>query len=192
MELLFATSNKDKLKEVKKMLANDKIKMPEDIGINNFDVIEDGKSLKENAYKKVKTLYDKVGKPTFADDTGLFVEALDGQPGIYSHRYAGENASYLDNRIKLLKELLDKESRKAYFKTVIAYIDSKGKEKYFEGILEGEISKEDRGCGEFGYDKIFLVKGIDKTLAELTIDEKNKISHRSIAMMKFKEYLDLL
>ena len=191
MELLFATGNEDKLREVKKMLKNDSIKMPKDIGIDDFDVIEDGDTLKENAYKKAYELYKLTKKAVFADDTGLFVDALDGRPGIYSHRYTGNNASYLDNRIKLLSELEGNDNRGAYFETVIAYIDEKGNDYYFNGVLKGKISTEDRGEGEFGYDKIFLIENIDKTLGEMTIEEKNEVSHRARAMEKFKEFLEI-
>ena len=165
--------------------------MPKDIGIDDFDVIEDGSTLKENAYKKANALYKLTKRAVFADDTGLFVEALCGRPGVYSHRYAGDNASYLDNRNKLLSELEDKENRDAYFETVIAYIDDNGNDHYFNGVLKGKISSEDRGEGEFGYDKIFLIEDIDKTLGEMTIEEKNEISHRARAMEKFKEFLEI-
>ena len=189
MQLLFATGNKDKLKEVKKMLANDSIKMPIDIGINDFDVVEDGKTLKENSYKKAYELYKLTGRSVFADDTGLFVKAIGNRPGVHSHRYASANATYEDNRKKLLDELSDKEDRSAYFETVISYIDSKGKVFYFTGRLDGYISEIEKGEGEFGYDKIFIPENSQKSLAELSIEEKNQISHRARAMEKFKEFL---
>lgn len=189
MQLLFATGNKDKLKEVKKMLANDSIKMPIDIGINDFDVVEDGKTLKENSYKKAYELYKLTGRAVFADDTGLFVKAIGNRPGVHSHRYASANATYEDNRKKLLDELSDKEDRSAYFETVISYIDSKGEVFYFTGILNGYISEIEKGEGEFGYDKIFIPENSQKSLAELSIEEKNQISHRARAMEKFKEFL---
>ena len=189
MELLFATANKDKLIEVKKMLANDLIKMPIDIGIENFDVIEDGDTLEENSYKKAHKLHKLTGKPIFADDTGLFVKSLDNRPGIHSHRYASANATYEDNRKKLLEELSDKDDRSAYFETVISYIDPKGEVLYFTGRLYGHISDIEKGKGEFGYDKIFIPEDSQNTLAELTIEEKNQISHRARAMEKFKKYL---
>lgn len=189
MELLFATANKDKLIEVKKMLANDLIKMPIDIGIENFDVIEDGDTLEENSYKKAHELHKLTGKPVFADDTGLFVKSLNNRPGIHSHRYASANATYEDNRKKLLEELSDKDDRSAYFETVISYIGPKGEVLYFTGRLYGHISEIERGKGEFGYDKIFIPEDSQNTLAELTIEEKNQISHRARAMEKFKKYL---
>lgn len=189
MQLLFATGNKDKLKEVKKMLANDSIKMPIDIGINDFDVVEDGKTLEENSYKKAYELYKLTGREVFADDTGLFVKAIDNRPGVHSHRYASANATYEDNRKKLLDELSGIEDRSAYFETVISYIDSKGEIFYFTGRLDGYISEIEKGEGEFGYDKIFIPENSQKSLAEMTIEEKNQISHRARAMAKFKKFL---
>lgn len=189
MELLFATGNKDKLKEVKEMLSNDSIKMPIDIGISNFDVVEDGNTLEENSYKKASALYQLTGRAVFADDTGLFVKALDNRPGVHSHRYASANATYEDNRKKLLDELSNKDDRSAYFETVISYINLKGEVFRFIGRLDGYISEIEKGSGEFGYDKIFIPENSQKSLAEMTIEEKNQISHRSRAMAKFKKFL---
>ncbi len=189
MELLFATGNKDKLKEVKEMLSNDSIKMPIDIGISNFDVVEDGNTLEENSYKKASALYQLTGRAVFADDTGLFVKALDNRPGVHSHRYASANATYEDNRKKLLDELSNKDDRSAYFETVISYINLNGEVFRFTGRLDGYISEIEKGEGEFGYDKIFIPENSQKSLAELSIEEKNQISHRARAMEKFKEFL---
>lgn len=189
MELLFATGNKDKLKEVKEMLSNDSIKMPIDIGISNFDVVEDGNTLEENSYKKASALYQLTGRAVFADDTGLFVKALDNRPGVHSHRYASANATYEDNRKKLLDELSNKDDRSAYFETVISYINLKGEVFRFTGRLDGYISEIEKGSGEFGYDKIFITENSQKSLAEMTIEEKNQISHRARAMAKFKKFL---
>lgn len=189
MELLFATGNKDKLKEVKEMLSNDSIKMPIDIGISNFDVVEDGNTLEENSYKKASALYQLTGRAIFADDTGLFVKALDNRPGVHSHRYASANATYEDNRKKLLDELSNKDDRSAYFETVISYINLKGEVFRFTGRLDGYISEIEKGSGEFGYDKIFIPENSQKSLAEMTIEEKNQISHRARAMAKFKKFL---
>lgn len=189
MELLFATGNKDKLKEVKEMLSNDSIKMPIDIGISNFDVVEDGNTLEENSYKKASALYQLTGRAVFADDTGLFVKALDNRPGVHSHRYASANATYEDNRKKLLDELSNKDDRSAYFETVISYINLNGEVFRFTGRLDGYISEIEKGSGEFGYDKIFIPENSQKSLAEMTIEEKNQISHRARAMAKFKKFL---
>ena len=186
MTLLFATGNIDKLKQVELMIDN--LKSPKDFDLNDIDVVEDGKSLKENAYKKAKTYFDLAKVPTISDDTGLFVEALDNRPGIYAHRYAGEDATYKDNRDKLLSELKDKDNRDAYFKTIVCYIDENGKDYYFEGILEGTITKEEIGQYEFGYDQIFLPKGSDRTLGQMTEKEINQISHRSKAIESFVKF----
>lgn len=186
MTLLFATGNIDKLKQVELMIDN--LKSPKDFDLDDIEVVEDGKSLKENAYKKAKTYFDLAKVPTISDDTGLFVEALDNRPGIYAHRYAGENATYKDNRDKLLSELKDKDNRDAYFKTLVCYIDENGKDYYFEGILEGTITKEEIGQFEFGYDQIFLPKGSDRTLGQMTEKEINQISHRSKAIESFVKF----
>lgn len=186
MTLLFATGNIDKLKQVELMIDN--LKSPKDFDLNDIDVVEDGKSLKENAYKKAKTYFDLAKVPTISDDTGLFVEALDNRPGIYAHRYAGEDATYKDNRDKLLSELKDKDNRDAYFKTIVCYIDENGKDYYFEGILEGTITKEEIGQYEFGYDQIFLPNGSDRTLGQMTEKEINQISHRSKAIESFVKF----
>ena len=186
MTLLFATGNIDKLKQVELMIDN--LKSPKDFDLEDIDVVEDGKSLKENAYKKAKTYFDLTKVSTISDDTGLFVDALENRPGIYAHRYAGENATYKDNRDKLLSELKDKDNRDAYFKTIVCYIDENGKDYYFEGVLLGTITKEEIGQYEFGYDQIFLPKGSDRTLGQMTEKEINKISHRSKAIESFVKF----
>ncbi|WP_073997790.1 RdgB/HAM1 family non-canonical purine NTP pyrophosphatase [Anaerococcus urinomassiliensis] len=186
MTLLFATGNIDKLKQVELMIDN--LKSPRDFDLEDIDVVEDGKNLKENAYKKAKTYFDLTKVPTISDDTGLFVEALENRPGIYAHRYAGENATYKDNRDKLLSELKDKDNRNAYFKTIVCYIGADGKDYYFEGILEGTITKEEIGQYEFGYDQIFLPKESDLTLGQMTKKEINQISHRSKAIESFVKF----
>ena len=189
MEIVFATGNKDKLNQIKLMLDDIVLKMPEDFGYDDFEVLEDGDTLRENAYKKATTLYKLVKKPVIADDTGLFVKSLDNRPGVKSHRYAGENANYKDNRDKLLAELKDKIDRYAYFQTCICYIDSKECVHYFEGNLDGTITYKESGKYDFGYDQIFMPKDHNKTLGEMTPEEINAISHRAIAFNKFKNYL---
>lgn len=190
MELVFASNNINKLEQVKLLLDNDKVLMPKDIGIEGFDVIEDGHTLKENAFKKAYELYKLCKKRVFSDDTGLFVKALDNRPGIYAHRYAGEDATDKDNRDKLLDELSDKANRDAYFLTVICFIDEDGKDYYFEGRLDGTISEIELGDGGFGYDKIFYVKKYEKSLGQMDINFKNQISHRGLAMKEFKKFLE--
>lgn len=190
MRLVFASNNINKLEQVKLLLDNEKVLMPKDVGIEGFDVVEDGKTLKENAFKKANELYKLTKEKVFSDDTGLFVKALDNRPGIFAHRYAGENATDKDNRDKLLRELSDKDCRDAYFLTVICFIDENGNDYYFEGKLEGCITVNEQGDGGFGYDKIFYVPEYEKTLAQMDINFKNKISHRGLAMKEFKKFLD--
>ncbi len=190
MELVFASNNINKLEQVKLLLDNDKVVMPKDIGIEGFDVVEDGLTLKANAFKKASELYKLTKRKVFSDDTGLFVKALDNRPGIYAHRYAGEDATDKDNRDKLLEELADKDCRDAYFLTVICFIDEDGKDYYFEGRLDGTIANKELGNGGFGYDKLFYVKKYDKSLAQMDIKFKNQISHRGLAMKEFKKFLE--
>lgn len=189
MELLFASNNINKLEQVKLLLDHENVLLPKDIGIEGFDPIEDGNTLKENAYKKALELYKLTGKKVFSDDTGLFVKSLDGRPGLYSHRYAGNNASDKDNRDKLLSELEDEFDRQAYFLTVVCFIDENGKDYYFEGRLDGRIADKEYGTGGFGYDRIFYVDEFSKTLGQMDIEFKNTISHRAKAVEEFKKFL---
>ncbi len=188
MELIFVTNNKNKLAEIKYILGNDyKILSLKDIGFEG-DIAETSDTIAGNSLQKTKFIYDKYGKNCFGDDTGLVVEALNGEPGVYSARYAGENATYEDNVNKLLKEMENIENRKAYFITVITlFLD--GKMYQFEGRVDGTITTHKRGSENFGYDPIFLPDGFFKTYAEMSIDEKNKISHRSIAVQKMVDFL---
>ena len=193
MELLISSSNKDKIKEMKGILGDSyKLITKEDLDLADFDVEEDGETLAANAYKKAKELYDKTKRNVRADDTGLFVEALGGAPGVYSARYAGESCSYQDNVDKMLRELKeieDLKDRRATFKTVLCLITQEGRVEFIEGRLEGSIIKEEKGSNGFGYDPIFMPLGMDKTLAELSDKEKNKISHRRNAFENLKEFL---
>lgn len=190
MKIVLATSNKDKVREIKEILGKSvDIYTTDDFDIEKFEVEEDGKTLKENAYKKAKSLYDILKMPTLADDTGLFVKSLNLRPGVYSHRYAGENPTYKDNRNKLLDELKESANRDAYFKTSVCFIDKDGKDYYFDGKIDGEISEKEYGDKDFGYDQIFRVKEIKKTFGQMTDEEKNLYSHRSLALEKFKKFL---
>lgn len=189
MELLFASNNINKLEQVKLLLDHENVLLPRDIGIEGFDPIEDGTTLRENAYKKAFELYKLSGKKVFSDDTGLFVKSLDGRPGLYSHRYAGNDASDKDNRDKLLSELEDESDRQAYFLTVVCFIDENGKDYYFEGRLDGKIADKEYGSGGFGYDRIFYVDEFSKTLGQMDIEFKNTISHRAKAVEEFKKFL---
>ncbi len=191
MKLIFATNNKHKLEEVEKLLPEQfhLITLAE-AGINE-DIPETGTTLEENASIKSRFVFERTGQNCFADDTGLEVEVLNGAPGVYSARYAGEKCSFADNVNKLLLELKDKENRKARFRTVISLILD-GKEYFFEGIVNGEITREARGEDGFGYDPIFKPEGFDKTFAEMTLEEKNKISHRARAVEKLVKFLTSL
>lgn len=193
MKIVISSSNKDKLKEFNEILGDDfEIITKDMVGLGDFEIEEDGETLAENSYKKSKSLYDKLKQNIFSDDTGLFVEALGGKPGVYAARYAGENCSYDDNVNKLLKELShidDIEKRKAEFKTVVCFISESGETYYAEGILEGYIGFEREGGNGFGYDSIFIAKENGKSLASLSINEKNKISHRRKAVENLKNIL---
>ena len=189
MEIVFASGNIDKVNQVKLILDEVDLKTPVDFGIENYEVEENGKTLKENAYKKAKALFDLINKATIADDTGLFVKSLDARPGVYSHRYANQNPTYKENRDKLLSELEEKIDRRAYFETCLCFIDENGYDHYFFGKLPGTITSQESGDYDFGYDQIFMPDKFDITLGEMTKEEINKISHRSKAFSQFKEYL---
>lgn len=190
MKIGVGSGNKDKLVEIRDVLGKDfEIFSPEELGIEYFDVDETGETLEENAYLKAKALYDLKKIPTIADDTGLFVNALGGEPGIYSHRYAGENPTYKDNREKLLRELYNKSDRSAYFETAICFIDEDGRDHYFLGRVDGQIAEEDQGEEGFGYDMIFIPKGTGQTYAQMGTSGKDKISHRYLALCKLRDFL---
>ena len=193
MKVVIATHNKDKLKELKKGFSTltidlvDLFSFPE-VG----EIIEDGKTLKENALIKAKAVYDITGLPAIADDTGLEVEALGGKPGVFTARFAGENCSYSDNVNKMLKVMknIKKSERGAIFKTVMAFYD--GKEELFaEGFVKGIITENKKGLAGFGYDPIFYVVEEGKTFAEMTIEQKNIISHRGRAIKNLLPKLNL-
>lgn len=192
MDTLFlASGNPHKIEELKDLLK------PFDISIKSTldypdaeEVVEDKPDLKGNALKKARFWHEKTGLPSLSDDTGLEVDLLDGGPGVYSARYAGENATYEQNTQKLLAELDGVSNRSARFRTVVAFIDQKGSEYIFEGICEGEIISEKRGEKGFGYDPVFVPEGYDETFAELSSEQKNDISHRGKAMQAFLTYLE--
>ena len=188
-QLIFATHNAHKADEVKAIVGNlFEVKNLSDI--NFFDEIpETGNTFKENAFQKVKYLHDKLNCNCFADDSGLSVDALNGAPGIFSARYAGEPSNSQRNTEKLLDALKNISNRKAQFTCVIAVILD-GQPHFFEGVIHGTITETPYGEGGFGYDPIFIPDGYDKTFAELPADIKNKISHRAIALEKFKQFLN--
>lgn len=190
MELIFATANKHKLSEAQAILGNGfSLVVPSELGLTG-DIPETAETLKENAIMKAKFLWDKFGRPCFADDTGLEVDFLNGRPGVYSARYAGIEADPVKNMQKLLKELNGANCRKARFVTVVALILDENRIILFEGALEGSILEASSGCGGFGYDPLFMPENYSKTLAELSAEEKNRISHRGIAMRKLSDFLN--
>lgn len=188
MEIVFATNNQHKLEELQALLGDEfRLLSLQDIGCNE-DVPEEQATLEGNASQKSWYIYDKYGKNCFADDTGLEIEALNGEPGVYSARYAGPERSSEANMQKVLRKLLKINHRKARFRTVISLIVN-GKETQFEGIVTGEILKEKKGGDGFGYDPIFKPDGFEQSFAEMGLAEKNKISHRGRAVQKLVHYL---
>jgi XTP/dITP diphosphohydrolase len=188
MKLVFATNNLHKLKEVQEMLP-DSIELLSLKDIHCFDEIDETEtSLEGNARLKADYITQKFGYNCFADDTGLEVASLDGRPGVYSARFAGEPANAENNMQKLVSELAHETNRKAQFKTAIC-LNLEGKQYFFEGICKGEILKEKQGKKGFGYDPIFKPYGFISSFAEMTSDEKNKISHRSLAIHKLIDFL---
>ncbi|MDY0200548.1 MAG: RdgB/HAM1 family non-canonical purine NTP pyrophosphatase [Tenuifilaceae bacterium] len=187
-EIVFATNNKHKLFEVQQMLGTKySVKSLADIGFTE-DIPEDFQTLEENASQKAWHIYNLFKTDCFADDTGLEVTALNGEPGVRSARYAGEQRSSHDNIIKLLAQLENKPVRDAQFRTVIALIMS-GVEYRFEGIVRGSITQQLYGNDGFGYDPVFVPKGYQKTFAEMDIELKNRISHRGLAISKLVDFL---
>ncbi|MDI6833393.1 MAG: RdgB/HAM1 family non-canonical purine NTP pyrophosphatase [Bacteroidales bacterium] len=189
MELVFATHNQGKVHEIQNIVGdNIKILSLTDIGYLE-EIAETGSTFNENAFLKANTIYQIYKKPVFADDSGLEVRALNGRPGVYSARYAGVGLKNFEPHIvKLLNELNGVEDRKARFKTVICLIIN-DKTYYFEGIISGQIIDHPRGNNGFGYDPIFVPDGYTKTFAEMDLDEKNKISHRSQAIHKMIDFI---
>ena len=191
MKIILATHNRDKEKELQKSLEGLNVEICSLFDFPNIGEIEEtGTTLLENSLLKARTVFDITGIPTIADDTGLEVDYLDGAPGVYSARYAGNNVSYQDNVDKLLIELdgVPYERRTARFRTVVTYID-KNEELWTEGYIDGIISETIIGDRGFGYDPVFFVPYKEKTFAELSSDEKNKISHRGIALQKLRKIL---
>lgn len=197
MELVFVTNNPGKFKEIDNLLGNNfKLKSLKDLGFTN-DIPETCPTLEENASAKAFYIYERFFTDCFADDTGLEVESLNNQPGVFSARYAeldepnkfNERKKLTEANIeKLLRLLKDKSSRKARFKTVISLIIG-GEETLFKGVADGEIIHEKRGNEGFGYDPVFVPSGHNRTFAEMSLEEKNKISHRAIAFRKLVDYL---
>lgn len=197
MEIIFATGNRHKVVEAQKALGDSfALIMPKDLGLTE-EIPEDGDTLEKNAIQKAEYLWNKFGKNCFADDTGLEVDALGGAPGVYTARYAGPDKGSDANMEKLLAELSaveatdGKVSRSARFRTVVALIID-GEARTFEGVMEGEIARAKSGSEGFGYDPVFIPQGYNCTIAEISLDEKNAISHRGKAMRALAEYLNTL
>lgn len=192
MKILVATSNKHKLKEIQQILHDLPVEL---LSINDLsqqiEVEENGSTFQENARLKAEAYFQLSGLPTLADDSGLEVPALNNEPGVRSARYAGPEADYLKNNLLLLERMkhLEGSARKAYFRCVVCFKTGEG-EWFFEGKTEGEILKDFRGQGGFGYDPLFYVPEMKKTYAELSSEEKNRISHRGLALKKFRDFLE--
>nr|WP_319511003.1 non-canonical purine NTP diphosphatase [uncultured Draconibacterium sp.] len=191
MKLVFATNNKHKLEELQAILGDDFTLMSLK-DIECFDEIpEEQPTLEGNASQKAFYVYNKFGMNCFADDTGLEIDALNGEPGVFSARYAGEDKNSEANMNKVLEKLAKINERKARFRTVISLVID-GEEKQFEGIVNGEILKEKRGGSGFGYDPVFMPEGFNQSFAEMGLADKNKISHRGRAVQKLVDYLKKL
>ncbi|MFP4025011.1 MAG: non-canonical purine NTP diphosphatase [Thiohalospira sp.] len=188
MEIIFATNNQHKLKEIQQMLG-DRFKLLSLSDVNIYeDIPEDFFTLEENALQKARTVYQKTGKDCFADDTGLEIDALNGEPGVWSARYAGESKNSEKNMQKVLRLMKNISNRKAQFRTVIALI-YRDKEYLFEGIVKGDILTNKKGKEGFGYDPIFKPESFNQSFAEMSIELKNEISHRGKAISKLVNFL---
>ena len=186
-EILIATHNAHKKEEIQQILGeNFLVTSLTDYDIHD-EIVEDGETFHANALIKAQYCFEKTGKPSLGDDSGLVVDALDGRPGIYSARYAG-NHDFAKNMAKVLEELESNENRKAYFITVMCLVDETGV-NYFEGRVYGNLTKEIRGEKGFGYDPIFIPENHEITFAEMKAEDKNKISHRKKAIEQFLEFM---
>jgi XTP/dITP diphosphohydrolase len=188
MKIIFATHNTHKLQEVQALLP--KFQLVSLVSLNDDDeVLETGRTFFDNAYLKANYYFKKYHLPTFADDSGLVIAALNGEPGVKSARYSGEDVNYSRNNELVLTKMKDKVNRLAYFVTVICFIDQNGNHVFFEGKWEGEISYQTLGDNGFGYDSIFFLLEKQKTVAQLSSEEKNQDSHRAKAFRKFSSFL---
>ena len=188
--LVFATGNIHKLQEVQGLFKEGfALSCLKDVNITE-EIPETADNLVDNALQKARYVYEKCGIPCFADDTGLEVDALDGAPGVYSARYAGEQKDSKLNMLLLLENMNGKTNRNARFRTIIAYIDENAQEHIFEGEIKGKIIENMAGENGFGYDPIFVPEGYEETFAELSSEIKNTISHRARAMEKFLSYIN--
>lgn len=189
MQLILATNNKHKIEEIRSVVKEDiQILTLQEAGIV-IDIPEPHSTLEANAGEKSRTIYDLTGTNCFGEDTGLEVESLNGEPGVKSARYAGDEKSFEKNIEKLLNNLNGIANKKARFRTVISLI-IEGNETLFEGVCDGTITGKPRGVNGFGYDPVFIPSGTDQTFAEMSIEEKNKYSHRKKATDKMVSFLD--
>ena len=193
-KVILSSGNKHKISEIKDILKGMSFEVvsKDDLGYTDFEVEEDGSTLEENAFKKAEELHRLVKGIVIADDTGLFVDALNGDPGVYSARYAGELVSNEENNTLLLRNLKDvpTEKRTAHFKTVMAVIFEDGRRMSAEGRVDGTIAFEERGKNGFGYDPLFIVEDTGRTFSEMTEEEKNNVSHRARALRNLREKLE--
>ena len=188
MEIVFASNNAHKLQEVRsKLTAEFTVLSLRDV-LGNVDIPETGTTLDQNASIKSRHVFDRTGLNCFSDDTGLEIAALNGEPGVYSARYAGEGCSFQDNMDMVLGKMVGVQDRSACFRTVISLILN-GKEYFFEGRVDGEILTEEHGEKGFGYDSIFRPRGFQESFAEMSLEQKNTISHRGLAVQKLVEFL---
>ena len=190
MELIIASNNLNKIKEIKDILKdlNISVKSLNDMKFND-SIEETGTTFEQNAYIKAKTIFDIYHMPVIADDSGLEVEALNNAPGVYSHRYAGNECDDLKNNLKLINELKNKTNRKANYTASICYMNKLGQVKYASGKVYGVIIDNPKGNNGFGYDPYFYIESLGKTMAEISLEEKNKISHRVKALNQLKEII---
>ena len=192
-EIVVATQNKHKIEEINKITKDFGFTLTygKEAGIEGVEVVEDGETFEENSFKKANEIMKLTGKITIADDSGLMVDYLDGAPGVYSARFAGEDANDDDNNKKLIKLLegVPYEKRTARYVSVITLVTPDGKKLVARGEVEGHIATEPSGNGGFGYDPYFIPEGYDKTFGNFTMEDKNKISHRGRALEKLREML---
>ena len=191
-KIVLASRNEHKIAELRETLSDLDLELASALDFKELEEVEEDKlTLKGNALKKARYVSEETGLPALSDDTGLEVDALDGRPGVYSARYAGEDATYQENTRKLLEELVEVDDpyRLAQFRTVVAFVDGAGEEHFFEGICRGKILKQPRGEKGFGFDPVFQPEGYQQTFAELGSEEKNRISHRGRAIQKFYNWL---
>ncbi len=189
--LVLATNNENKVKEFERLTSDFAIEIKSLADFGPLPpVVEDGETFEENAYKKAHHVARVLGLPAIADDSGLVVNALGGAPGVYSARYAGSEATDDDNIDKLLSEMKNVSDRRAYFHCVLSIAVPSGPALTYEGRCDGIITEKRQGTGGFGYDPVFLCDTFQKTFAELTMDEKNKVSHRGLALQEFHSEID--